>query len=47
MGESTKTTDRRDFLKIGAAAGVGSAATGLGVPAARAASVQRRCPRTP
>jgi hypothetical protein len=37
MAEGTKTTDRRDFLKIGAAAGVGSAATGLGLATAQAA----------
>ena len=47
MGESTKTTDRRDFLKIGAVAGVGSAATGLGLPAAQAATGQRPLPSNP
>jgi aryl-alcohol dehydrogenase-like predicted oxidoreductase len=47
MGESTKATDRRDFLKIGAAAGVGSAATGLGFAAAQAAPGQRPLPSNP
>jgi len=47
MSESTKGTDRRDFLKIGAAAGVASAATGLGLASANPAAGGRPLPSNP